>query len=155
MTRQLSQYIPRFTTSNHNRSAEHKVQGVYVRVMTSYILVNIRCQFTKTDVQKTDVQNLVIYRMDRQIRITAVCYIDPPWNDPHELVVHHEEAMDERTLFHWHLQRVISWERRWRAFNAQGVINIFGAPRLARPTLLPLCTCVPLLDPVVYAEDLE
>ncbi len=110
---------------------------------------------TKTDVQKTDVQNLVLYRMAKKVTVTNICYIDPPWNQRNLTPVERQEAMDESTLWRRHAHLVLRWELRWRHYDAQPEHHFLGPDPLARPSPLPPCTCHPWLDPVVYIDDDE
>ncbi len=83
------------------------------------------------------------------MRITHICYLSAPWNDPFMRVEQSAFCLEEHNLFLWHVQKMIRWERAWKAYNDQPEHQFFGDAVVPHPGAMPLCTCWPLLDPVV------
>ncbi len=91
--------------------------------------------------------------MEKRIRVTHVCYIDPPWRCDRERVENGANMRIENNLFLWHVQKTLEWERSWKAYRDQPQYHFMGPAPLVRPPPMPPCTCNPLLDPVVLLDD--
>ena len=75
--------------------------------------------------------------MEKQIHVTDICYVDPPYRSAFWMALDRRYCELEKSLFYHHCQELLIWEREWATFNREAPHNFVGLPLLVRPPALP------------------